>query len=127
MTRQHKEAFCLMWYGCEECGHQERIWNSRDGVTPFVDLCPSCGGLTLYHSNFSADVATPDHKLHRGQRFWRDGTTDEAISIMKKRIDFANRRGVILPAEHVEQMMKAARGGLDEWKPGWPTLDMAKP
>lgn len=124
MTK-HKEAFCLMWYACQ-CGHRERIWNSRDGVTPFGCRCPSCGDLTLGHTDFSGDVVAPNHKLHQGQKFWRDGAPDEAVRITQKRIEFANCRGVVLPAEHVEQMMKAAREGLDEWKPGWPTLDEAK-
>jgi hypothetical protein len=32
---QHAEAFCLMVYVAED-GDAELIWNSRDGVTPFV-------------------------------------------------------------------------------------------
>jgi hypothetical protein len=121
---KHKEAFCLMWYECEECHHRERIWNSRDGVTPFGSGCPSCGQLTLYHKDFPDDVMAPEHKLHRGQRFWRDGTPEEAVVIVQKRLDFANRRGVVLPDEHVEQMLRGARESLDEWKPGWPRLDI---
>ena len=41
---QHPEAFCLMYYKCIKCGHEERVWNTRDGVTPFCITCtaPNC-------------------------------------------------------------------------------------
>lgn len=84
--QQFKEAFCLMWYACK-CGHQERIWNSRDGVTPFSLPCPSCDAPTLSHDRWTEDRYAPDHKLHLGQRFWRDGTPDEAEAIMHRRLD----------------------------------------
>lgn len=32
----HKEAFCLMLYRGVESGEEEWLWNSRDGVTPFI-------------------------------------------------------------------------------------------
>lgn len=123
-TMIHKEAFCLMWYRCDECGHKERIWNSRDGVTPFGCACPSCGGLTLYHTEFDKDVAVPDHKLHRGQKFWRDGTPEEAIRIVQKRLEFSKSAGRDIPPEYEDQIIEAANDGLDEWAPGWPYLDV---
>ena len=36
---KHAEAFCLMKYRCEKCGQAEVVWNSRDGVTPFIINC----------------------------------------------------------------------------------------
>lgn len=79
------EAFMLMWYACD-CGHRERIWNSRDGVTPFALMCPSCAGEmgTLRHIAWQWDKYAPDHKPHPGQRFFRDGTPDEAQAIMQQ-------------------------------------------
>jgi hypothetical protein len=121
---KHKEAFCLMWYECEECHHRERIWNSRDGVTPFGAGCPSCGKLTLYHRDFHDDVMAPEHKLHKGQRFWRDGTPEEAVAIVRKRLELADRQGKAVPQEYVEQMLEWTKKGLDEWTPGWPRLDI---
>lgn len=84
-NHQHREAFCLMKYRCQpdhhhqrpSCGHQEIVWNSRDGVTPFGGCCPSCGGTQWLHVDFAGDVYAPDHQLHRGQKFWRNGTLDE--------------------------------------------------
>ena len=84
MAYQHKEAFCLMTYACG-CGHEEQIWNSRDGVTPFQLSCPSCGGRSLAHINFEYDDCKPDHTLFFGQRFFSDITKEEADSFMSIR------------------------------------------
>jgi hypothetical protein len=35
VTHQHKEAFMLMTYRTEGGAFEKKIWNSRDGVTPF--------------------------------------------------------------------------------------------
>jgi hypothetical protein len=74
---QHAEAFCLMWYACR-CGHQERIWNSRDGVTPFGTRCPSCNQPTLQHERWSEDAYAPDFKPAFGQRQWVSMTRERA-------------------------------------------------
>lgn len=64
---QHPEAFALMEYGCEECGKVEIIWNSRDGVTPFMVGCPFCQG-TMQHINWSHDRFTPNYIPPIGSR-----------------------------------------------------------
>jgi len=86
MKHNHKEAFCLMYYACKGCGHFERIWNSRDGVTPFGVKCPSCEAGIMDHAYFGSDQYAPEHKLLPGQKFFRDGTNEEAEGIMRKRI-----------------------------------------
>lgn len=75
----HAEAFNLMWYACKSCGHRERFWNSRDGVTPFGTACPSCGKPDLCHDQFHLDTYVPDHKPHFGQRTWISMTRDRAM------------------------------------------------
>jgi len=73
MTKyDHAEAFCLMWYACTTagCGHRERIYNSRDGVTAFTIVCPSCGEATLSHTQFNRDERRYDYTPHNGQRVW---------------------------------------------------------
>ena len=55
----HKEAFCLMTYRCKDCGFEERIWNSRDGVTPFGLACPSCKGHDHVHADWQNDRCNP--------------------------------------------------------------------
>jgi hypothetical protein len=36
VTHQHREAFMLMTYRTEGGAFEKKIWNSRDGVTPFI-------------------------------------------------------------------------------------------
>lgn len=123
----HVEAFCLMTYRCENCGHCETIWNSRDGVTPFGLNCPSCGKASLYHINFQGDVYAPDHTLHSGQRFFRDGTIDEAEAIILRRVDRFKDKYPI-PPEQVEKMLQEIRNGTStDFQPGWPTIDRKAP
>jgi hypothetical protein len=77
------EAFCLMWYACK-CGHRERIWNSRDGVTPFGMACPSCKEPTLQHVDWKLDEYAPNHAPAVGQRVWISMSRDRAMEIAKR-------------------------------------------
>jgi hypothetical protein len=144
MAYQHKEAFCLMWYGCP-CGHRERIWNSRDGVTPFGGiLCPSCNSTAprplrpdankleravaghppgMEHMYFGSDVCCPEWKPAPGQRIWRDGTPDEAVAIMERRFKIFAEKGHPAPDDVRESLIAHARNGTEEWRAGWPTLE----
>lgn len=131
MTYNHKEAYCLMWYSCTKCPHIERIWNSRDGVTPFGCNCPSCGG-TMDHTNWNMDELAPDHQLRPMQKFWRDGTPDEAETIMRRRIEkfkVVPPGRVPLPPLTTDKeaaLIASARAGDEdsEFRKGWPTLDV---
>lgn len=117
------EAFKLMTYACA-CGHQEVVWNSRNGVTPFGMTCPSCGQASLQHINWRGDVHAPEHKLHRGQRFWRDGTPDEAETIMRRRLE-KSKETYPCPPEVAERLIAEARDGTsDEFRRGWPMIDI---
>lgn len=119
----HKEAFCLMWYACKACGHRERIWNSRDGVTPFGCDCPSCGKI-MDHVEWRSDEYAPSHKLLPRQRFWRDGTPDEAEAIMRGRIEKSKGGRWEVPPDAVPELIKAARNEEEgEFQKGWPMLD----
>jgi hypothetical protein len=125
-TYRHREAFALMWYRCP-CGHTERFWNSRDGVTPFGGVqCPSCGerGLSmtggLSHAAFHLDQTAPDHRPHPGQRIWRDGTQAEAIAILDRRFQAFADRGHPVPKEAREKMISEIGSSESEFSPGWP-------
>ena len=85
----HKEAFCVMQYQCSECEHEERIWNSRDGVTPFGLECPKCHKPTLTHVNFHLDLFSPFHMLmmKAGDRFFIDMTMDKAREYAVRNVD----------------------------------------
>lgn len=124
----HREAFALMWYACP-CGHRERIWNSRDGVTPFGGLlCTSCGGRGLeqrglVHVDWHLDECSPEHKLVEGQRFFRDGTADDAIRIIERRLASFARNGRVVPEQIAAQLRRNAREQTNEWISGWPMID----
>ena len=91
-AHKHREAFCLMWYGCP-CGHRERFWNSRDGVTPFGTVCPSCGEPSMRHIQFELDTYEPEHQPAHGQRVWVDMTQHQAEAIARRRIAHAKSTG----------------------------------
>lgn len=116
----HKEAFCLMSYSCTSCGHAESIWNSRDGVTPFGTRCPSCGEQNLVHINWQLDRYIPDYKLIKYQKFWRDGTKEEAIEVINKRI----KNHPDMPKEVQESLLQDASNLTGSWQKGWPRLDV---
>lgn len=119
---EHKEAFCLMNYKCEECKHHEVIWNSRDGVTPFGTSCPSCG-RSLTHVYFRSDKCVPDHQLNKYQKFWRDGTESEAIQILYKRCKDFREQGYDMGDRTDEGFIKDVIDEGHEFQKGWPFLD----
>ena len=88
----HKEAYCLMYYRCEKCGELERLWNSRDGVTPFVIGCRYCGGEAV-HIMWQYDRCVPDYKPKPAERIFIDMTKERAEEIAKKRIEHFNKLG----------------------------------
>lgn len=125
----HLEAFCLMAYACEHCHHSELIWNSRDGVTPFGTQCPSCGQTSLYHVEFHKDHYAPNYELKPYQKFWRDGTPDEAEAIMRARVAQHRDARPDLTDEYIENMIQKARDGTGDsgFAKGWPRLDVYIP
>lgn len=124
-TYSFNDAFKLMRYRCP-CGHMEVIWNSRDGITPFTAVCPSCGELSLTHVAWHLDRCAPQHKLNPGQAFWRDGTPDEAKTIMRARIDSLRETWPLTPEEDRELILEVRTNGLDGYK-HWPYLDRNMP
>ncbi|QQO30763.1 hypothetical protein JJC00_18945 [Bradyrhizobium diazoefficiens] len=124
----HREAFALMWYACE-CGHRERIWNSRDGVTPFGGIqCTSCGGKGfetrgLTHVDWNLDIRSTDHKLISGQRFFRDGTAADAVRIIERNVAHAAKVGRPIPPKIAAHLRKDAEEQKGQWQQGWPMVD----
>jgi hypothetical protein len=117
---KHAEAFALMWYACEACSHRERIWNSRDGITPFGTTCPSCGDH-MSHTDWHSDIDVPHHKLRVGQRFWRDGTPAEAVAIMERRLK-SHSVGALKRKNLLE--WAGSKDPEGEFRKGWPILDI---
>ena len=76
---QHAEAFCLMHYGTGP--NRVRIWNSRDGVTPFyIDD-------ERKHENWNLDVFSPWHVPAVGDRVFIDLTLDVATERRRRYVE----------------------------------------
>lgn len=72
---RYGEAFCLMLYQGKDSKRIVDIWNSRNGVTPFmVDI----DGEQYQHIEFRMDRRVPDHRLRPGDYFFRDVTELDA-------------------------------------------------
>ena len=69
---QHKEAFCLMQYRDTVTGEVEVLWNSRDGVTPFI--IESRKGNEAQHVNWQQDRCKPDFIPTPGMRIFVDAS-----------------------------------------------------
>ena len=68
---KHAEAYCLMKYRCEKCGFTEKVWNSRDCVTPFIINCPKCNGH-MQHTDWNEDKRVENYIPAIGQRVFID-------------------------------------------------------
>lgn len=80
----------------------------------------------MLHADWQNDVYAPDHKLRNGQKFWRDGTPDEAEAIMRRRIEKAKGSRWAANPEMAAELIRAAReDGEGEFQKGWPMLSAA--
>lgn len=116
-NHEHAEAFMLMNYKCEKCGEIEIIWNSRDGITPYMVKCHSCKGRKR-HVLFDADKYKPDHKLKEGQRYFYTPTLKEvAVNARKVYKDNKDIMGERTEKDWVEQTVELYRR-----RPGEPAI-----
>ena|ERR1041385_231833 len=69
---RHREAFCLMQYRDRVTGEIELLWNSRDGVTPFI--IDSRQGNEAEHINWRQDRCVPDFVPKPGMRIFVDAS-----------------------------------------------------
>ena len=84
-SHQHREAFCLMQYQADDGTEVEWIWNSRDGVTPFVITLRS--GKSARHVDWSGDIYAPDHRPQPGDRIFVDLIPERAIERRRAFVD----------------------------------------
>lgn len=76
LQHRHGEAFMLMKYQADDGSESEIVWNSRDGVTPFVITLRS--GKQARHVEWRNDVYHPEHKPVPGDRIFVDLTMARA-------------------------------------------------
>ena len=76
----HGETFRLMRYHGKKGLNEITlvIWNSRDGVTPFMTYCKEYG-IELQHINWQNDLYMPDYKPKKGDLIWVSHTKETAI------------------------------------------------
>jgi hypothetical protein len=79
---QHAEAFCLMTYRSDDGTEEEVIWNSRDGVTPFIITLRS--GKQARHVDWRSDRRVPDYRPKPGERIFVDLTEARARQLVKR-------------------------------------------
>lgn len=109
---KHVEAFCLMLYQCINPTHVEILWNSRDGVTPFMIACRYCG-QDAKHILWKSDLCVPDFKPPKGMRIFVDLTEDKSRAYLTKWVN-DNWRNKHMPlcdgydsqAEAIEALVK---------------------
>ena len=66
---KHKEAFCLMRYESHNGFLIETLWNSRDGVTPFM-ITNHSGTVEMKHTHWNNDLRKPHHVPQVGDRIF---------------------------------------------------------
>jgi hypothetical protein len=85
---KHKEAFALMYYENKETKTGFMVWNSRDGVTPFIVFE---GSKEYQHTHWGMDkipnqAYVESHLIKDGQRIFRDTTEAEAVDRAARRV-----------------------------------------
>jgi len=112
----HGEAFNIMLYICEVCGSMEILWNSRDGVTPFMINCRYCKG-SMQHSFWHMDRKMPDFKPHDGMRIFIDLTKERHDYYINKRIDIFWNNDKFPMKERYASKAEAFEALTKEWDP----------
>jgi hypothetical protein len=83
---RHAEAFAVMEYISDDGSEREKVWNSRDGVTPFVITLPS--GKPATHHNWAADQRMPEDWVPPpGMRCFTDLTAARARELAVRAVD----------------------------------------
>lgn len=74
---KYKEAFCLMKYRSDDGAVVELIWNSRDGITPFI-IDARDNSQQMTHADWQLDECRPNHVPQIGDRIFVDHTEETA-------------------------------------------------
>ncbi len=103
MEYNHPEAFNMMKYASDDRTVVEFIWNSRDGVTPFMVMSQD-GKTQLTHVDWRGDIRMLKPDLKPGQRIFVDMTPARAAYWAKERMDCFVGSEYELKGEEREQM-----------------------
>lgn len=86
MKYEHAEAFCLMLYASDDQREREFLWNSRDGVTPFM-ISSRVTGQMMSHVQFRLDERRPDFVPPDGMRVFVDATKELIEPSLRRYVD----------------------------------------
>ena len=82
----HREAFCLMRYATDDMTVEEILWNSRDGVTPFVIMSRD-KQHELTHVDFFLDERNALYVPPVGSRIFVDLTPEKALEYATTQVE----------------------------------------
>ena len=82
----HGEAFRLMTYRADDGSESEVIWNSRDGITPFIVTLRS-GKQATHIGPWKSDPYRPDYSPPPGSRMFVDLTPERMRSIQQANVE----------------------------------------
>ena len=116
---KHGEAFMVMNYGCDTCNKKEFIWNSRDGVTPFVVKCRYCKEGSLRHVDWGRDVYKRNYNPALGDLVFVTQTEEEYIESAKTHASqiWLNNEDCRHNYESMEEFQKLLVGNYKEGQP----------
>jgi hypothetical protein len=97
----HAEAFKLMTYAHGD--KKVEVWNSRDGVTPFVIFVD---GVELQHVNWERDSYRPWHEPKAGDWVVVDMTEAAALPLAEERMRKYDEAGQLEQVLHTYQLTR---------------------
>lgn len=119
----------LMLYKCTKCGAEEKIWNSRDGITPFGISCRECGEFAQ-HEHWEKDVFNPFYSPPDGSRVFVDLTLERAKEKARKQVEFWWEHPEYPMSQRFDNkedaMYSLANAALEEFAPHSPDLVTAE-
>lgn len=115
----HKEAFCVMEYHCKKCNKSEFLWNSRDGVTPFILSCKDCKG-EMRHINWQGDKREPWHIPKKGERIFITMPVEVHHIYIRKRIELYWENDQYPMKEHFQSKEEAFKSLSSSYTEGEP-------
>lgn len=117
----NKEGFHLMTYQCRN-GHEETIWNSRNGITPFIVGCQRCK-QDSQHIYWNRDVYAPDHKPKKGDRIFIDLTLEKAKEYCRRFVlKYWDKRMEEMYSDKNNAVNSLAQSDMERFAPHTPDL-----
>lgn len=86
LPRRNADGFTLMWYAAQDGTHRERIWNSRDAVTPFC-VGSRDNSTEITHVDWHLDEFAPSYVPRIGERVFVNLTPELARPIAQAYVE----------------------------------------